>query len=271
MKKQVLLAAAVGALFSVGAQAQFVVDEFVVAQSSVRDATGANGGVATQIAAAGVMGGFRDLYVTRTAAGGCAVNSPDPDVCDPSEFVSARVNAGAYSMSSGNNLAARSIVRWNGDGGNALNGKNYANAVSDIFSSTSFTTAQNLLLLGSGLAIGSNNDLAYTLEFQIFSGASNVNWSRLSRSYGPGFGPSPAFAVSNFSFVDFTVGGGSGADFSNVGAIQMLVNVSGGAVGTPELDLSIDFLRNIPEPGSLALVGLALLGLGVARKARPSK
>ena len=39
MKKQALLAVAASALFSVGAQAQFVIDEFAVNQATVADGT----------------------------------------------------------------------------------------------------------------------------------------------------------------------------------------------------------------------------------------
>ena len=147
MKKQALLAVAASALFSVGAQAQFVIDEFAVNQATVADGTGPNmgaGGVATEIAAAGVIGGFRDLYVARMTnndPSGCMANP----CADPGEIVTARVNSvtGRYSMSSGDGLSARSIVRWNGGGGAGLNGLDYATAVNDIFTSTSFTTAQN--------------------------------------------------------------------------------------------------------------------------------
>jgi hypothetical protein len=56
---------------------------------------------------------------------------------------------------------------------------------------------------------------------------------------------------------------GTGVDFSNVGAFQMVINLVN---PIERVDLSIDIISAVPEPGSLALAGLALFGLASASR-----
>jgi MYXO-CTERM domain-containing protein len=61
----------------------------------------------------------------------------------------------------------------------------------------------------------------------------------------------------------FSVAGGTGADFSNVGAIDL--GIFPDLAGT---DLQIDFIKtDVPSPGPLALAGLAGI-LGTTRRRR---
>ncbi|MDO8889273.1 MAG: PEP-CTERM sorting domain-containing protein, partial [Hydrogenophaga sp.] len=60
-----------------------------------------------------------------------------------------------------------------------------------------------------------------------------------------------------FSFSDFI-----GADFTNVGALELQINNGTGA----NLDTRIDMVSVVAEPGTLALAGIALLGLGAIRR-----
>ncbi len=51
---------------------------------------------------------------------------------------------------------------------------------------------------------------------------------------------------------------GSGPDFANIGALEFIVNSDGGKVA---VDLTLDsVIKTVPEPGSLALLGIGLLG-----------
>jgi hypothetical protein len=71
--------------------------------------------------------------------------------------------------------------------------------------------------------------------------------------------------------------GGTGADASNLGALVARLNTGdpnapGGAQNpTIAIDLQLDSVRTVPEPGVLALMGMGLLAAAVAGRRRKSQ
>lgn len=65
--------------------------------------------------------------------------------------------------------------------------------------------------------------------------------------------------------VTVTCGSGGAVDFDNLGALQAVIDVAGTAAA---LDLALNQVTVVPEPNAIALVGLALIGAGVASRRR---
>jgi hypothetical protein len=235
-----LAAAAALAVAGVGAQAAFVIDDFSTSQALIRDTTTDGNAVwATQSCGAGIIGGCRDLYVTKTG------NSLDDAI---GLGVSAFVSGGRLGYSQDTGQAGIGVVRWDG-----------ANAAPAID-----TAGLGGLDLTAGMVVGIrvevlSADLGFPMTFQAWLDGNNDNvfsmfTSTATASSGPG--------IYDFLFTGFTGGPVADLDFSRVGAIQLVLN--NGSIN--DIDIQIDIIQSIPEPGTLALVGATLLGLGAARR-----
>ena len=106
-------------------------------------------------------------------------------------------------------------------------------------------------------------DLNFPFTLQAFT--NGANWSAVT-IYSTGIG---SYFIPFGGFVTIA---GAGADFSNIGALQAIINFDPLAAGNgtvQSVDFSIDLVDTaVPEPGILALVGVSILGLGVARRRR---
>lgn len=232
-----LVAVMVVSLTVVTAQADLIIDSFDTGQFVSVTGTPSGFKSATDtIAAAEALGGERDIYLERTSANSGSV-SADVDTSLP----------GALTYSSGSSTTGNAIIVWDGSD-------------SDATSLDATGLGGVDLTLGgtlNALAIRTTSDLGASLVLTIYKDA--ANYSAFTQAV-PADG---TFTLQDFviPFASFGVVGGTGADFTNVGAISLKV------VGTTaNVDLAVDFIKAVPEPTSGLLVGLATLAAGLVLK-----
>lgn len=245
--KSLAAIAAAAALLAapLASQAGLVIDDFSIGQAELEDQTTgalpavtsdygtdlANGIGSSQAGAtANIIGGERDMMVYKHTG-------------ESNRHVTAEVDAltDAFVYSADSNVRGFAVLRW--DGINAYNNAIDIDGLGGI----------DLSATGVAISVDSDADQAYQLTFQVWTdtGGGYV-LSELTKNIAAGV--QDVFLL----FSDFT-----GANFADVGAMQMIVNTG---AATARLDVDLQIVGTVAEPGSIALAGLALLGLAAARR-----
>lgn len=279
MKKSLLGAAVCAALgFSATAQAGVVIDLFqdpiAGFQQVTTNVTGNTDFNQTgPFPTATVIGGYRDLSITKTAGA-------------LGEAATMTVSEGSLRYSNNNSVTSTGVVTWDGSNNAGAGGVNvlptgFGGTGIDL---TAAGTADSLFAdvlsadLGFNYKItvwdmdGDMSELSAGVQFQVNSTISAhylFDWFNLaSGQYCDGVAAPPLCAdpTTQLDFSILRVGGP--IDFTRIGALQLTLT---GA--RADVDLSIGSIETgIPEPGALALVGIALLGAGAAsRRGRVAK
>ncbi|MCB9875429.1 MAG: DUF11 domain-containing protein [Planctomycetaceae bacterium] len=194
------------------------IDTFNTTTQSITDSTNDAVAVTDSAAASEAIGGERDLFVNLTsAAGALQLSANDP------------LTPGVLTFNTTGAATGERVITWDGTGGGAA-------AVNDTglggidLTSTGTATGFNLTI-GADLAGG-------TLEVLVYSddgaGGTATRFSTATIAL-PVTGGS-ASALEYIPFSSFTTGGGGGANFASVGAIEA------GISGVANLDAEIDLV-----------------------------
>lgn len=201
-----------------------------------------------------ILGGSRDLFLYNTS-----------NTSDDSGAVGS-VSGGNLRYSNASGVGSTLSVQWDGaDSSSAVDvtglggidltdlGTNMAFQLTTIesdlnwqFSLQAWTDANNW----TKITFNASNVLAPTVSFIDFAGFTNP-------FFCGAINPAPGVASIECA------PGNQPVNFANLGALEAIINTA----GSVNIDLRLADIRAVPEPGTLALVGLGMLGLALRRRA----
>lgn len=266
MKKTRLALGMAALLASFGANA-LTIDLFTTEQF-IKDFTAGGGGVEDSATGLDMLGGERDIWANYVSNSGSVT---------PGSGTSVAVGSGILSFANDSGVAGQGRVQWDGeDNSIALDAAIGLGGI-DITMGGALT---------GFLLTTISSDAAWNFEISLYSGVDA--WTQISfaaTEVPTGTGPvntvipfagftSPFLCGSTnpVAGVNFINCGTSLVDLTQLTAIDVLLNT--GANAQPiafDIDLRIGTIgASVPEPGTLALLGIGLFGAGFLRQ-RASK
>jgi len=226
-----------------------------------------------------ILGGYRGMEVELISLDGNISTTGNAEL-----LVSQNLSGvGRLTFNSSDGIVARGTVQWDGnnnsttlntsafneditDGGNADRfifdvisadqGFNFSIGIYDADgSSVIFDLPATTTTLGTG-------SYSSTLLFSDFNNAFGTFTSNCTTA---GINPG---VINSATCVNGTT---AGIDFTNISAMELILNTSVIAGATASLDMTIGGITTVPEPSSLALIGLGLMATGFASKRKSKK
>lgn len=262
---KLLKTAAILATLAVSANANAglvtTIDLFSTPQTKLTDGLVDGAGVFSQASTVGtdIIGGYRDL--------GVEVLNQSPS--NPGGETSIKVAGGALTFNNDSQTGGRGLVRWDG-----------AAAATSFADPTSFGLGVALNPFGTNFELKTIfSDGGFKFELGAFT--STTQWSKVTltaHAVNPAVLPDGVSSYIpllgflacgyNDGSISVACGVGGAVDWSNLGALQAIIDPTGTSTS---VDLTLNQVTVVPEPGTLALAGLGLLGIASLRRKRVTK
>lgn len=259
MKAKTLLAATVFAMFGFGTSAQAgyvdLFDDPVTPGTNIVTDSTVNATPVFQEYPGGItpsptiIGGYRDLIANLVSTNG-GTSQAIAEVAD-----------GSYSFSTTAGDVGIGTIQWDGQ-------DNSATLNTTGLGGLNLITQAGCPVTGCDRFIATvlEADLGFEYQIGVYTDAGNFSILTANTQFAVN-SPTPAdylfawFLLADGDYfldgLNFNIQNTGTVDFTNIGALEFIVNSDG---GTTAVDLTLDSITKIPEPGSLALLGIGLLG-----------
>ena len=222
-----------------------------------------------------ILGGFRDMEVNLLSL------ETNTSTVGGAELVVSQTlsGIGRLTFNSDDGIIATGTMQWDGNDNSATLNKNGFNeditdgGTSDRFV---FEVISADLDFNFSIAIYDTYGSSVLFDLAAFTGphTSVITFDQFNSAFTATdncaftAGPIPAL---NINSIDCTLGGAPSIDFTSIAAMELILNTSGLAGATASLDMTMGGLQTVPEPSSVALIGLGLLASGFAGKRKFKK
>jgi len=208
-----------------------------------------------------ILGGYRDMEVKLVTPDG-----------NPGNTVKMNAFNGYLSFSADAGLTGQGTIQWDGNDNSAALDETGLGGIDFTALGNQFTfdvvNADHAFDFSIGLYDMAGNHTIFDLQATQGTHTTNIAFSFFENAYntynsGGCIGPNSL--PGNVNSVECV---GGPLDLTNIGALEVVIGTNG---GVSELDLKIGSVTAVPEPASLALMGLGFLAFGFAGQRKSKK